>query len=231
MYACACTLSQTHTHTHTHASHAPQLRSYNYFVCSWPSTYPMIIHTHPVAGNLPIKTVVARGLQITYTHSHMHTRTHTHTQESNLESAEYDAMIAFSAQSAAYLPKLGMLPQALFFDYVSSHLYFYNSTPSPLPPYHSFLWLYVELTSFFDSPFTEFQDLFERQCYYQRYEWFEVSHNTMMLLYYMYLVHMVSMCLCIVCCTLYFKLLNACWLYGSTVCGLLQLNVSKHMLH
>ena len=42
----------------------------------------MIIYTHPIADNLPIKTLVARQLQTkthTYQHTHTHTHIHTHT--------------------------------------------------------------------------------------------------------------------------------------------------------
>ena len=44
----------------SHASHAPQLRSCDYFVGFSSLTYPMINHTPLVASNLPVKSLVAR---------------------------------------------------------------------------------------------------------------------------------------------------------------------------
>ena len=35
----------------------------------------MITYTHPVAGNLPIKTLVAKVIADKYTHTHRHTHT------------------------------------------------------------------------------------------------------------------------------------------------------------
>ena len=57
-------------------SNGPQLMSCNYFVGPWPlssSAYPMITYIHPVAGNLPIKTLVARQLPPP-PHTHTHRR-------------------------------------------------------------------------------------------------------------------------------------------------------------
>ena len=70
-----CTHAHTCTHTHT-CTHI--VRSYMRCMVLWfvlsmtPLSswgYPMIICTHPVAGNWPIKTLVARQWQ-THTHTH-----------------------------------------------------------------------------------------------------------------------------------------------------------------
>ena len=57
--------------------------SCNWFVPPPPSSsgYPIIVYTHPITSNLPIKSLVARWLQTnthTRTHTHMHAHTHIH---------------------------------------------------------------------------------------------------------------------------------------------------------
>ena len=90
---CTHTIMHTQYHTHTHSSYMTSIGVHEMHGRVHPNkchvtvvdlcsslAYFMMTHPFPVAGKLPIETLVARQLP-KHTHKHTHTNTHTHTHK------------------------------------------------------------------------------------------------------------------------------------------------------